>query len=360
MNTADALVRSLFQKESLNDCSLDELQTIATQYPYFTPVHLLIAEKLKSSGDDLYKEKIQTLSLQFNNPLWLDFLLNGYQTELTELPGDLPLIDKDDPGINNDKVSTEKSFATGTEESETIASENNVEAVAPGLMKEESIEVIEKDPGNTNSEIDLVSPSAEEFETTPEDFSSQPEEHSEKENNISEITEENTEQPAEETEENLYDHEEDEIDATDEQAQETPFSIQLPDLNAKPVEGEISFQPYHTIDYFASQGIKFVSEEKPVDRFGQQLKSFTEWLKAMKRLPEAEVIKLSDAPSEEKVQQLADRSLNEKEVVTESMAEVWLKQGNKEKAIEIYNKLSLLNPPKSAYFASLAEQLKNG
>jgi hypothetical protein len=41
------------------------------------------------------------------------------------------------------------------------------------------------------------------------------------------------------------------------------------------------------------------------------------------------------------------------------MAEVWIKQGNKEKAIEIYNKLSLLNPDKSAYFASLAEQLKN-
>jgi hypothetical protein len=41
------------------------------------------------------------------------------------------------------------------------------------------------------------------------------------------------------------------------------------------------------------------------------------------------------------------------------MAEVWVKQGNKDKAIEIYNKLSLLNPAKSAYFASLSEQLKN-
>jgi hypothetical protein len=365
MNTADELIRSLFQKESLNDCSLDELQTIATQYPYFTPIHLLIAEKLKSSNDDLYKEKVQTLSLHFNNQLWLNFLLNGYQTEeVTELPSDLPLIDKIEPNTNNDSLPAEKDFKPDTEQPETTADENSKEPITSEL-KEEINEVIEIDSNNNNSEIDLVAEkqidnaqSVEEFETRPENLSSNSGEYSEKENDVSETNEENTEQPAVEIEESLYKNEEKEIDAQDEQADEIPLSIHLPDLNAKP-EGEINFQPYHTIDYFASQGIKFVGEEKPADRFGQQLKSFTEWLKAMKRLPEAEVIKLSDAPSEEKVQQLADHSLNEKEIVTESMAEVWLKQGNKEKAIEIYNKLSLLNPPKSVYFASLAEQLKN-
>jgi hypothetical protein len=59
------------------------------------------------------------------------------------------------------------------------------------------------------------------------------------------------------------------------------------------------------------------------------------------------------------VEQMAEHSIDVGEVITETMAEVWIKQGNKEKAIEIYNKLSLLNPDKSAYFASLAEQLKN-
>src|SRR5580765_5780433 len=36
----------------------------------------------------------------------------------------------------------------------------------------------------------------------------------------------------------------------------------LPDLSQQPAETELSFQPYHTVDYFASQGIKFVPEEK--------------------------------------------------------------------------------------------------
>ena len=40
------------------------------------------------------------------------------------------------------------------------------------------------------------------------------------------------------------------------------------------------------------------------------------------------------------------------------MAEVWKKQGNKAKAEEIYDKLSLLDPAKSSYFAAKIEELK--
>ena len=133
----------------------------------------------------------------------------------------------------------------------------------------------------------------------------------------------------------------------------------LPGLDQEPSETELTFQPYHTVDYFASQGIKFVPEEKPTDRFSKQLKSFTEWLKSMKRLPESETSKITDIVSEKKVEQMAEHSIDEGEVITETMAEVWIKQGNTQKAIETYDKLSLLNPDKSAYFASLAEQLKN-
>lgn len=120
---------------------------------------------------------------------------------------------------------------------------------------------------------------------------------------------------------------------------------------------ELIFEPYHTVDYFASQGIQLKEEEKPADRFGQQLKSFTDWLKAMKRLPEAMTQNLQ-AGNEEKVEHLAGLSLEDSSVITEAMAEVWMKQGNYEKAIEVYSKLSLQNPSKSSYFAAKIEQLK--
>ncbi|HEV7621238.1 MAG TPA: hypothetical protein VGO09_05875 [Flavisolibacter sp.] len=123
-------------------------------------------------------------------------------------------------------------------------------------------------------------------------------------------------------------------------------------------EEPLAFEPFHTVDYFASQGIKLAQDEIPKDKLGKQLKSFTEWLKTMKRLPEKQIIQNIDTVSEKNVQHLAEDSIHDPSVVTESMAEVWLKQGNIPKAIEVYNKLKLLNPSKMAYFAAKIENLK--
>ncbi|MGE5107570.1 MAG: hypothetical protein ACM3H8_08500, partial [Sphingobacteriales bacterium] len=61
---------------------------------------------------------------------------------------------------------------------------------------------------------------------------------------------------------------------------------------------------------------------------------------------------------EKKIQEAAEDSNEVKDITTEAMAEVLLKQGKTEKAIDIYHKLSLLYPEKSAYFAAKIEQLK--
>ncbi|MBO6517855.1 MAG: hypothetical protein JJ975_15020 [Bacteroidia bacterium] len=52
------------------------------------------------------------------------------------------------------------------------------------------------------------------------------------------------------------------------------------------------------------------------------------------------------------------RESAENELVTESLAKLHLKQNNPENAIEIYEKLSLQNPKKLAYFAGLIEKIK--
>ena len=54
----------------------------------------------------------------------------------------------------------------------------------------------------------------------------------------------------------------------------------------------------------------------------------------------------------------AKASLEDKEnLVTETLARIYENQGNIEKAISTYEKLSLSNPEKSAYFAALIQQL---
>ena len=316
METVTALVRSIFQKESLDDCGLEELQAMARQYSYFTPVQFLLAEKLKTTDENLYKEQLQKLALHFNNPLWLDYLLNSYKTEELSLPAKSEILE-----TTTEKI-IESTKENGSPETPVIIEEQEV----PGSMI-----VNEAVP---NSAVEVSEPVKDEIFGPGEEAK----ESVEQTNTDTEIG-----TPASFAEEN----------------NEVRIPMPpLPDLNQEPAETELSFQPYHTVDYFASQGIKFVPEEKPTDRFGKQLKSFTDWLKTMKRLPQTEASKITDI-ADKKVEQLAEHSIDESEVVTEAMAEVWIKQGNKEKAIETYNKLSLLNPDKSAYFASLAEQLKN-
>ena len=134
---------------------------------------------------------------------------------------------------------------------------------------------------------------------------------------------------------------------------------QKPTTSFDPKKAEsIVFAPYHMIDYFASQGIKLVLEENPVDSFGKQLKSFTDWLKVMKKIPAMPSSEKTDEKESDRIRHFAAHSVEERDILTESMAEVLAKQGMFENAIALYQKLSLIYPPKSAYFASRIEQLK--
>ena len=122
-------------------------------------------------------------------------------------------------------------------------------------------------------------------------------------------------------------------------------------------ESLIPFEPLHSIDYFASQGITIAATSNSNDKIDKQLRSFTDWLKTMKKIhtikPEA-----VNNPVDEKIQSIAENSNVNPDVLTEAMATVFENQGKTEKAIEIYEKLSLLNPSKSAYFAAKITSLK--
>ena len=134
-------------------------------------------------------------------------------------------------------------------------------------------------------------------------------------------------------------------------------AVEEPQKQTVTATQDFLFEPYHTIDYFASQGIKLTLEENPSDTLGKQLKSFTDWLKTMRRLPQKDREVVPDRAAEQAVQTFAAHSVLGKDVVTETMAEVLAKQGMREKARAVYEKLSLLNPDKRAYFAAKIEQL---
>jgi hypothetical protein len=115
-------------------------------------------------------------------------------------------------------------------------------------------------------------------------------------------------------------------------------------------------------DYFAAQGIELDLSKLPQDKFTQQLRSFTAWLKVIKNkdgVDQLDQIGALGADQEQIIAQIAEKANIPADILTESMAEIWEKQGNLKKAIATYEKLSFIFPEKSVYFASRIVQLKN-
>jgi tetratricopeptide (TPR) repeat protein len=157
-------------------------------------------------------------------------------------------------------------------------------------------------------------------------------------------------------------------------------------------EQEPLISPVYTQDYFLQQGEK-VSEEIPEqlneliekepdseeDKSLMVMMSFSEWLlhfkntaekqneekkdqRALKTMWQKE--KLAAAMEEENeeipedVFEMAVNSIaKEEDLASEPLAGIYIKQGKYEQAIEMYRKLSLRNPQKSAYFARKIEEI---
>ena len=251
------------------------------------------------------------------------------------------------------------------------AIESSAEVTGPSIETNESSLDLSQPSETIESAIDLPQPpveTIESFEETTEPSLETTESSTEPiEPSSDVIRDESEERPVEETTPVIQ-----MTEAPETLEAETTPRIQMTNTTETP-HGEastapkaekepVAFDPYYTIDYFAYQGIKAPTEVQPDDKLGKQLKSFTEWLKTMRRLPQLPIeqqVEQPDEAAQRDIRRFADDSLKDKEVVTETMAEVLVKQDRKEEAIGIYEKLSLLDPSKSAYFAAKIENLKS-
>ncbi len=139
------------------------------------------------------------------------------------------------------------------------------------------------------------------------------------------------------------------------------LSVQAEEFN-KELTGEDKLfedpEPLYKTDYFKHQGIENVAVVQEETVLGAKVKKFTDWLKEMKKLNTTAPQFNTTEKEERDVEKMAMNSLENKNVITESMAEVLVQQGKKQQAIDIYEKLSLSNPEKSVYFASKIQFLK--
>lgn len=98
--------------------------------------------------------------------------------------------------------------------------------------------------------------------------------------------------------------------------------------------------------------------QKSMERDFDSPKYFLEWLRSMNALEGSKLLKKQKKKS--KIQAIIDKSVEEPVgVASESYAIVLAQQGHIEKAIEMFQQLSLKNPEKSSYFAAQIEKFKN-
>ncbi|HEX6915710.1 MAG TPA: hypothetical protein VF145_10740 [Chitinophagaceae bacterium] len=297
-----ALEKVLFQftgKSTLESVSLIELQKITEAFPYFATGHLLLSKKLKSEGHKAFESQVQRTAVHFHNPFWLHYLLEEKEPEV-QVPRPA---DEDTKPLLHDVIIEEM------QQHEQPAPDQHFSP----LEKEEAPVII------------VAEQEEEQYAaTTTEEVMQQAENEERQKEVIASVLEE-----------------------------------QLAEFR-KPVTGEalkIEAEPYHTVDYFASQGIR-VDLTQPQDKLGNQLRKFTDWLKQMKTVQPGAEETATDPEVENMIQGIAKTSNETKEIVTETMAEVLVKQGKSDKAVQLYIKLSFLYPEKSAYFAAKIEHLK--
>ena len=297
MQLPSSLLDVLLNQNTSGLATKEYLELIAGEHPYFTPAQFYLLQQTQPA-DSNYDEQAAKTALLFNNPYWLNFQLQQ-STKSAAFVKEAPVIPM---------------YAEN--------SDNN----------DDDVSVIEK-------ETLLLEPTPVEENIVNDDTVVEKEIHSFTPTTVAENTDNN----------------DDEVITEQEIA---PIKIDITaSLNQAADDKALTFEPMHLVDYFASQGIKLTEEVQTADKLGKQLKSFTEWLKTMKKIHEP-ATDTNTGQSDIAIQTLAEKSNAEGEIITEAMAEVFARQGKAGKAIELYQKLSLLNPLKSAYFAAKIEQLK--
>ena len=336
--TQAALFRNTFAKDITDSNCITYVDEVSTQYPYFA-LSKYYALKLATNDTADSIEKAQNAVLFFNNPYLLQAQLNRVEMPMEE---DLltskniiaPVNGVADEVVENrtdtlqtdeavmlvdDELTTDEVRAVQNEGTATLATNTITLQNVDAAWQAENVFAANVTEPIHIEETEIITNNEDILHTVPDELVA-------------------LENAAHNLEVNIE---------TDEIKTETPTTK----------EEENLFEPLHATDYFASLGIKYSQLTLTNDKLDKQLKSFTSWLKTMKKVhPD----KLAPANTilEVAIQQQAAQSNIDTEIVTEAMAEALVLQGKHTRAIEVYEKLSLLYTSKTAYFATKIDHLK--
>lgn len=355
-------------KINLQDTRIELLFEIAEKHPYFAPAQFFLALKMHNENHSNLATQLNKTALYFNNIHWLHY-------QLMPKPELIEFIEKEKANTFQPILSNVIKEEIEQHKTQLVISENVQQTYPENLQENMQVNVFENNHPtqeeviikNSFNNTEIIQEKEEQsiasiaLNNTINETDLNPilSIQTENEEPMSDVKENNS------TIHNEFKEEENPVEQPNSEIENKLTTILKEQLEAfkQPVtesaELEINQSPHHTIDYFESQGIKAEINPNSNDKLSTQLKKFTDWLKHMKRLNLEQENDLGTDPElENAIQGIAQNSNEAREIVTETMAEVLEKQGKKDKAIQLYIKLSFLNPDKSTYFAAKIQNLK--
>jgi len=402
--TANRIIQHIFQQPALSQVTEAALDQLVAEYPYFTTARLLLARKNYEQYPSLHAPAVKKAQLYSDNPHYFYQFVTGELEKAAVVAAPPPVQPEPQPtaAFSQD---TAPHTATGTGLPENAPADTYTSAVpdtsiaaaptvtAAATETEDAVAVSgETVPEATAAETFSFSDA---IAATPAETGAPEHEAPEEEAAEAAIPATEAATPAPVTEETpapvnaeaapaavtlteedediaIHTHETEETAApAPEAAEEEPiriFPLEIPEKE----ETTLTFQPLYTDDYFAYKRLKEPENAEEMSAKGKaEMRSFTDWLREMKqsfskkankdwyhqqlhRLYEDDEPEVSEA-----VEKMAMESITlNDDIVSETLAEIWARQQQYQTAIQIYQKLSLLNPDKSAYFAQKIQELQ--
>jgi len=352
----DNILYQYFQKTNLEEVELQKLKQFVNDFPFCATGQFLLAKKYHLSDDPSFLNQASKTAIYFTNPHWFKGLLleeeikksNEYNDEKITIAGNSSTV-TDDTGKETENSAEE---ITAFKQSIDVNEISSAEDIIVPHFENQQLPDIPDETLVPEAEITAAIQAETEDIITSED----------QKLSVEDLSVNNEKAPGDEIiKSDVIISPESAEDAT----KPLISSVKLKSILDNPVQpdqnGEslIPIEPLHTVDYFASQGIKISANIEGQDRLSIKLRSFTDWLKTMKKIHPEKLESELDQGAQTAIQHIAEHSNEAKEVVTEAMAEVFAKQGLNHKALEVYRKLSLLNPDKRVYFAAKISKLND-